>query len=316
MASVNSGPDATPDGSTIPNLVTTWSQAVAVRSFTASTIPVTAGSLLALIDRRFSLILFVLMLLASVACHAGANLANDYFDYKKGIDSPRAPKASKMIVDGRLSASDVRWGMIVAFSLATAMGLIIVAETSWRILALALASIAAAYFYTGGPKPLGYMALGEVIAFVFMGPIMVGGAYFAMAERITTPVLLVSCAIGSLVAAIMHANNIRDIESDRAAGKTTLAQRSGRALANQEYLLLISGGFLLIIVLVALRREYWPLLLTVAALPVASRLISTMRSAAGQQELNAMLRKTAGLHLRFGSLLILGLLLRALLDHR
>ncbi len=316
MASTNSGLNVAPDASASSSRLHVWGQAIAFRSFTASTVPITVGSLLALVDHHFRTLLFMLMLLASVACHAGANLANDYFDYKKGIDSPKAPKASKVIVEGRLSAADVKRGMIVAFGFATALGVVVVFETSWKILLLALASVAVAFFYTGGPRPLGYMALGEVMAFIFMGPLMVGGAYFAMTETITRPVVFVSCAVGCLVAAIMHANNVRDVESDREAGKTTIAQLSGRALANQEYLVLISGGFVLVIALVALDRAHWPLLATLLALPTGTRLIVNMRTAATAKELNGMLRKTAGLHLRFGFLLILGLLLRALLNQR
>src|ERR1700712_2633597 len=127
-----------------------WGQAIAFRSFTASTVPVTVGSLIALVDGRFSISLFLLMLLAAVACHAGANLANDYFDYKKGIDNA-ATGFNKVIVKGQLSAAEVKRGMVVAFGIATVPGVAIVVETGWRILALALVSLAAAYFYTGGP---------------------------------------------------------------------------------------------------------------------------------------------------------------------
>ncbi len=197
--------DSTPKHSEKPSRLTVWGQAIAFRSFTASTIPIAAGSLMALVDRQFSFVLFVLMLLAAVACHAGANLANDYFDFKRGIDSPKAPKASKVIVEGSLTTAAVKWAMTLAFALATALGLVIVFETNWKILALAIVSLAAAFFYTGGPKPLGYLALGEAAAFIFMGPVMTGGAYFAMSNTLTRPVILVSCAIGSLVAAIMHA---------------------------------------------------------------------------------------------------------------
>lgn len=303
-----------PSANPVPSRWRVWVQAIRFRSFTASTIPIAAGSLLALVDRQFSLFLFILMLLAAMACHAGANMANDYFDFKKGIDNPKSIGANKVILQGRLTASEVKRGMAVAFAVATALGLIVVYETSWKILALALVSLAAAYFYTGGPKPLGYMALGELVSFVFMGPVMVGGAYFAMVETLTWPVLIIACAVGCLVAAIMHANNIRDIETDRAAGKTTIATLSGRALANQEYRCLIAGAFGLILLLIAFDRGWWPLLTIVIALPAALRLARFVASAAGAKELNLLLRKTAGLHLRFGVALILGLLLRVILD--
>lgn len=291
-----------------------WIQAIRLRSFTASMIPIIAGSLMALIDRELSMTLFVLMLLASMACHAGANMANDYFDFKKGIDNASSIGANKVILQGRLTPDEFKRGMAIAFALATALGLAVVFETSWKILALALVSLAAAYLYTGGPRPLGYMALGELVAFVFMGPVIVGGAYFAMTGRLTWPVIIVASAVGCLVAAIMHANNIRDIETDRMAGKTTVALLSGRALANQEYRFLIAAAFALVVALVALDHVWWPILATLLAAPSGLQLARRVKTANDAADLNGLLRKTAGLHLRFGSLLIVGLLLRVILD--
>lgn len=305
---------ALPTSADNPTRLQVWIQAIRYRSFTASMIPITVGSLLALVDREFSPGLFVLMLLASVACHAGANMANDYFDFKKGIDNATSIGANKVILQERLTPDEVKRGMFVAFGLATLLGLIVVYETSWKILALALMSLAAAYFYTGGPKPLAYVALGEFVAFVFMGPVMVGGAYFAMTGSVTAPVMAIACAIGCLVAAFMHANNIRDIETDRAAGKTTIAQLSGRRLAAVEYCFLIVVAYLLVAILIAFDWRWWPIASVVLAAPAAFRMILMARAAAEPGDLNRLLRKTAGLHLRFGSLLVLGLLARVILD--
>jgi 1,4-dihydroxy-2-naphthoate polyprenyltransferase len=209
-----------------------WLQAVRYFSFTASAIPILIGSSLALVDREFDALLFLVMLAASIACHAGANLANDYFDHVKGIDTPESLGPSKVIQQSLLTPAEVRRGMIVAFAIATVLGLVIVAQTGWQILALALASLGAAYFYTGGPKPLGYIALGEITVLVFMGPVMIGGAYYVLAERLTWEVILASLPIGSLVAAILHANNVRDVDLDRRAGKVTLATLLVRRGAN------------------------------------------------------------------------------------
>jgi 1,4-dihydroxy-2-naphthoate polyprenyltransferase len=153
-----------------------WFRAVRFSSFTASAIPILIGAGLALVDRTFDALLFVLVLAASIACHAGANLANDYFDHVKGIDTPESLGPSRVIQRELLTPRQVRRGMFVAFGIATALGLAIVAQTGWEVLALALASLGAAYFYTGGPKPLGYLALGEATVLALMGPVMVGGA--------------------------------------------------------------------------------------------------------------------------------------------
>jgi 1,4-dihydroxy-2-naphthoate octaprenyltransferase len=204
--------------------------------------------------------------------------------------------------------------MIVAFAIATLLGLFIVSQTGWQILALALASLAAAFFYTGGPKPLGYMALGEVTVLIFMGPVMIGGAYYALADRLTWNVILTSVPIGFIVAAILHANNIRDIELDRKAGKVTLATLLGRGGANIEYLVLIGGAYLVTALLIVREPAFWPVAIVLAAIPAALAMIRLIFSPAQGPALNIAVRKTAGLHLRFGSLMTLGLLARAILD--
>jgi 1,4-dihydroxy-2-naphthoate polyprenyltransferase len=291
-----------------------WLQAVRVFSFTASVVPILVGSALAIYDRSFSLWLCLVMVLASVACHAGANLANDYHDHRRGIDTAESLGPSKVIQQGLLSPAAVKRGMIVAFAVATLLGLVVVFATGWEILLLALASLAAAYLYTGGPKPLGYVALGEATVFLFMGPVMVGGAYYVLAERLTWPAVVASLPVGLLVAAILHANNVRDIELDRAAGKVTLATLLGRRRAAREYDLLVFGAYLATLLLVAVEPPLWPALLTLATLPIATRLARIEATATEPRDLNLVLRKTAGLHLRVGLLLTLGLLIAAAID--
>ncbi|MGH2532532.1 MAG: 1,4-dihydroxy-2-naphthoate octaprenyltransferase [Thermomicrobiales bacterium] len=291
-----------------------WLQAVRFFSFTASAIPILVGSMLALFDRVFDPFLFLVMLAASVACHAGANLANDYFDHIRGIDTAESLGPSKVIQQGLLSPAEVRRGMIVAFAVATGLGLIVVAAAGWPILALALVSLAAAYFYTGGPKPLAYVALGELTVFVFMGPVMIGGAYYVLTDRVNWGAILVSLPIGCLVALILHANNVRDIDLDRQAGKVTLATLLGRRLANIEYVALVVVAYLAVLALIAWEPRLWPALAVGATLPTAARLVRAVLTATEPDELNRLLRKTAGLHLRFGALLSVGLLAATIVD--
>jgi 1,4-dihydroxy-2-naphthoate polyprenyltransferase len=297
-----------------PGRIRVWFQAVRFFSFTASAIPILVGSALALVDRSFSPLLLMLMLTAAIACHAGANLANDYFDHLKEIDTDESLGPSKVIQQGLLSLSEVKRGMIVTFAIATAVGLVIVALTGWPILALALLSLGAAVLYTGGPKPLGYIALGEVTVFVFMGPVMVVGAYYVMTVAVTWQVFLVSLPVGLLVAAILHANNVRDIELDREAGKMTVANKFGRRFANWEYASLVWGSYCAILGLVISDTRLWPVLITFATVPVAMRMTLLVFSQATALELNQLLRKTAGLHLRFGTMLTVGLLATTALD--
>jgi 1,4-dihydroxy-2-naphthoate octaprenyltransferase len=304
---------ATPPRTT-PSRWRIWLQAIRYFSFTASAIPILIGSALALVDRKFDPVLFVVMLFAAIACHAGANLANDYYDHVKGIDTPESLGPSKVIQQSLLTPAEVRRGMIVAFAIATALGLVIVAKTGWPILVLALASLGAAFFYTGGPKPLGYVALGEITVLIFMGPVMIGGAYYVMTEHLSWNAIWASVPVGFLVAAILHANNIRDIELDRRAGKATLATLLGRTWSNVEYLGLVGGAFVATALWIAVRPEFWPVALVLLAAPAAVSLVRLVFSAAEGRELNVALRKTAGLHLRFGTLMTIGLLIRATID--
>jgi 1,4-dihydroxy-2-naphthoate octaprenyltransferase len=299
---------------TRPSSFRIWFQAVRFFSFTASVIPVLVGSGFALIDREFSVPLILLMIGASVACHAGANLANDYFDHVKGIDSDESLGPSKVIQEGLLTPEQVKRGMLIAFGIATLLGLVIVSQTSWVVLALALCSLGAAFFYTGGPKPLGYIALGELTVFLFMGPVMIGGSYYVHTGRVTWEVIVASIAVASLVAEILHANNMRDMDLDRSAGKATFATLLGRRRSNHEYLVLIVIAYAAIVLLVAGAPSLWPLLIIGSTLPAAIALTRLAYSASDPKTLNQLLRRTAGLHLRFGALLTLGLVARAIID--
>jgi 1,4-dihydroxy-2-naphthoate octaprenyltransferase len=297
-----------------PNRARVWYQAVRVPSFTASIIPILVGSALALFDRAFQPFLFVIVIAAAVTCHAGSNLANDYFDHVKGVDTEDSLGSSKVIRQKLLTAGEVRRGMMVAFGVATFLGLIVVSRTGWPILILALFSLGAAVLYAGGPKPLGHLALGEVVVFIFMGPVMVVGAYYVLSGRVTGAAIITSLPIGFLVSLIMQANNIRDIDVDRHAGKATLATIFGRRAAGLHYLAFVVCAYLSAGAIVIWEPRLWPALIVAASLPAAVRVTRRLRSANDNQDLNVVLRKTAGLHFRFGALLTGGIVLAALIE--
>jgi 1,4-dihydroxy-2-naphthoate octaprenyltransferase len=290
-----------------------WARAVRVRSFTASVIPVSIGVALAWFQGPIAWWLAAVMLVAAVTCHAGANLANDYFDDRSGVDSDASYGPKRLIASGALTARATILAAVMAFAIATALGLIIVWQTGWQVLALALASLAAAILYTGGPKPLGYMALGEVTVFLFMGLAMVMGSYYVLSGHVSWLSALAASPVGFLTAAHLHANNLRDIEVDRAAGKTTLANLLGRRRGNWEYLLLIVLAYISVLALMVFETDLWPVAMTGAAIPAAVRLVQLAFSPAAGEELNPLLRRTAGLHLRFGTLLLAGLAIAGIL---
>lgn len=282
-----------------------WVAALRPVSFTASVIPVLVGTAVAAAG-EFHLGLFVLALLGSVAIHAGTNLVNDYFDHMKGTDNEESLGQSGVIQRGLLSARAVLIGGIVAFAIGAAIGLAITAQVGWPILALGVASVLAGYFYTASPFSLAYRGLGEIVVFTFMGPVIVVGSYYVQTQSWDWAPFVASVPIGLLVAAILHANNVRDIDNDRRNHKWTLAALAGRPIADYEYVLLMLGGYGVVIAMTIAGAAPWPVLITLLTLPLALRLVRFEARQTSPRALNLVLAQTAGLHMLFGALLAFG----------
>src|SRR5690606_7030201 len=272
-------------------------------SFTASIVPVLVGTLLAAYEGHFDFGMLVLVVVASVLVHAGSNLVNDYYDHAKGADAPHQLGRGGMIQRGLISPRAIFFYGLAPFVLATAIGFYTVYLVGWPVLLFALPSLAAAYLYTGGPKPLGYVALGEVTVFIFMGPVIVAGSYFVQTGAVSWTAVLVSLPIGLLVTAILQANNIRDIDDDLAANKRTLATFIGHRWAVREYVVLLLGSYVVLGALTLGGAIPLGALLVFLTLPKAIELIRVVRYRTSAAALNLLLRKTAGLHLQFGTLL-------------
>jgi 1,4-dihydroxy-2-naphthoate octaprenyltransferase len=283
-----------------------WLIATRPVSFTAAVVPITVGTLLAA-EGSFSLLRFLLALVGGVAIQAGTNLVNDYYDHVKGVDSPDSLSPSPMLQRGVLSPRAVFAGGIAAFVLGSALGLVLVAMVGWPLLVLGVASVLAGFFYTAGPKALAYVGLGEVTAFTFMGPAMVMGAYYVQVQYWGWEPLLVSLPIGLLVAGILHANNLRDLDHDAVHGKRTLATILGRSLGNLEFGVLLLGSYLALVVAVVTGAAPYPALVPLITLPVAVRLVRAAARLRDPLQLNRVLAGTALLHLQFGALLALSL---------
>src|SRR2546421_6128088 len=276
-----------------------WFAALRPISFTASVIPVLVGTAIAATD-EFHPALFVLALAGSVAIHAGTNLVNDYFDHVKGTDNEESLGPSGVIQRGLLSPRAVLAGAIVAFLVGAAIGLVITAYAGWPVLALGGASVAAGYFYTASPFSLAYRGLGEAVVFVFMGPVIVIGAYYVQTGAWDWLPFVASLPIGLLVAAILHANNIRDIENDRRNNKWTLAALAGRPIADYEFIALMLGGYAVVVAMTLIGTAPWPILITLLTLPIAFRIVRAETQARSPRRLNLVLARTAGLHMIFG----------------
>jgi len=284
----------------------TWWLATRPLSFTASTVPVTLGAVLAGYHGQISLWLFILTLLGSVLIHAGTNLANDYYDWKKGADAPGAPAPGRVIQAGLLTPRQVLFGALVCFGMGSWIGLYLVATRGVFILLIGILSVLAGWFYTAGPRAFAYIGLGEIVVFIFMGPVIVAGSYYVQTQAASLSAVLISLPIGFLVAAILHANNMRDLESDLVHNKRTLANILGRQASRWEYLLLISGSFVVLALLVALGEAPLMALLPLLTLPTGIGLVRRAFHTDEPRDLNRLLRATASLHSTFGWLMILG----------
>jgi 1,4-dihydroxy-2-naphthoate octaprenyltransferase len=288
--------------------VRTWWLAVRPFSFTASVTPVVLGSVLAAYHGAWSWLLFVLTVVGAVLIHAGTNLINDYYDWQKGADTPESLGPNRALKEGILTPRQVFWGGILCFALGSAIGLYLVATRGLFILYLGIFSVLAGWFYTAGPAAFAYTGLGEIVVFIFMGPVMVMGSYFVMTQRVVPGVIWISVPIGLLVAAILHANNMRDLEADRDRNKRTLANLLGRQASRWEYYLLVGGSYPLLVALVAAGIAPAYTLLALLTLPSAVNLIRIAAVHEAPARLNKVLRGTATLHERFGWLMILGVI--------
>ena len=243
----------------------------------------------------------------SLALQVGVNYANDYSDGVRGTDADRVGPM-RLVGSGAASPGAVKRAAFVAFGVAGVAGLALAASTAWWLVAVGAVSVAAAWFYTGGSKPYGYLGLGEVMVFVFFGLVAVLGTAYVQTEELTLPGLYVACGIGALACAILVANNLRDIPTDRVAGKITLAVRLGDRGTRTLYMILIAAA-LVLAVRVAISTTWWALLALVFVAP-AARAVGIVRSAQGPALVPA-LQLTGLAELGYGLGIFVGLLVGA-----
>lgn len=298
-------------GGARPGAVAIWIQAIRAPSLSAAAIPVLLGVAVAARAGFFSFPRMILALIGAMAIQAGTNLINDYYDFRSGADSEESLGPSMVIQRGLLSADQVWRGGIAAFAIGAAIGLLLVYLCGWPILAIGIPSVAAGYFYTASPVSLAYVALGELTVFIFMGPAIVMGAYFVMALQFSWTALWASVPLGFLVAGILHANNIRDIESDTRHGKRTLATILGRAGANYELIALDILAYATTIGAVLAHALPWIALAVFITIPRALDQIRIMTRENEPKKLNLGLFRSIQLHMEFGLLMTAAFLIAA-----
>ncbi len=252
---------------------------------------------------RFSAWRAVLALVVALALQVGVNYANDYSDGVRGSDERRVGPA-RLVAGGLAPPRQVLAAAFGCFAVAGAAGLALAAVTSWWLLAVGAACMAAAWFYTGGPRPYGYHGLGEAFVFAFFGVVAVAGTAYVQMSRFSWLALAASVPAGLLACALLIVNNLRDIRTDTLAGKRTLAVRLGDARTRTGYVL----ALLLPFCLAAAIAFYRPLvLITAATLPLAGLPIRSMRAGASGPALIRALGQTGRLQLAFGIAFAIGL---------
>jgi 1,4-dihydroxy-2-naphthoate polyprenyltransferase len=287
-----------------------WLMAARPRTLPAAVAPVLVGTALAATEGTFKVLTFVAAMLGAVFIQIGTNLSNDYSDARRGADAEDRLGPVRVTAGGLVPPRQVLVATYVAFGLAVLAGAYLIATAGWELLLIGVASILAGVLYTGGPRPYGYEGLGEVFVFLFFGVVAVSGSYFAQVERLTWEAFVLAVPVGLLASAILVVNNVRDLETDRRAGKRTLAVRLGRSRARTLYGLMVYGAFAcspLPWLLGSDELSAW-LLLPLLAFPLAVPVVRTVRNRIDGPSLNGALARTGMLQLAFCVLLAAGIL--------
>ncbi len=281
-----------------------WIIGARPRTLPAAVVPVAVGAAVAVGEPgEFVWWRVVAALVVSLSLQVGVNYANDYSDGVRGTDDVRVGP-TRMVAGGLATPSAVKKAAFAAFGVAAVAGLAIALATSLLLVVVGAAAIAAGWFYTGGPKPYGYLGLGELFVFVFFGLVATAGTTFAAIESVTELSIVMGCAVGSLACALLVINNLRDIPTDRVVGKRTLAVRLGDQRTRQFYVALIATTFVLCAVAAAWRM---PALLAILAIPLAIAPIKSVLGGATGAALIPVLGATGKLQMAWGLLVTVGL---------
>jgi 1,4-dihydroxy-2-naphthoate polyprenyltransferase len=282
--------------------------AARVRTLPAAAAPVVVGAGAAIGAGHFAFFPAVAALVGALLLQIGANFANDLFDFLRGADTAARVGPMRVTQAGLLAPRQVRVGMWAVFAAAALIGVYLIAVGGWPVVLIGLAAILAAIAYTGGPFPLGYHGLGEVFVFLFFGLAAVGGTYYVQAGAMRAAAWWAAVPMGLLAVAIIVVNNLRDIDTDRAAGKHTLAVHFGERGARAEYTVLVVIAYLMPVAMWATRAASAWVLLALLSLPLVPPLLRRLRGERGRA-LNGVLAGTARLELIYGLLFALGLAL-------
>src|SRR5262252_6104260 len=283
---------ATTRAVTRPSGVHIWLMAARVRTLPAAIAPVLVGTALAGFFHVFHPLRFVAALIGAMFIQIGANLSNDYSDARRGADAEDRLGPVRVTAGGLVPPKQVLIATYVSFGVAVLAGIYLIAVAGWQLLLVGAASILAGVLYTGGPRPYGYEGLGEVFVFLFFGIVAVTGSYFVQVQQLPWQAFVCAVPVGLLASAILMVNNVRDLETDRRAGKRTLAVRLGRGRARDLYTAAVAAAYLAAPVPWVLGSMTAWLFLCWATIPLALGVVRVVRTRSDGPALNRALART------------------------
>ncbi|HWF24060.1 MAG TPA: 1,4-dihydroxy-2-naphthoate polyprenyltransferase [Solirubrobacteraceae bacterium] len=286
-----------------------WLMAARIRTLPAAVAPVLVGTALAGYAGTFHPLRFLAALIGAVFIQVGTNLSNDYSDARRGADAEDRLGPVRVTAGGLVPPRRVLEATYASFAVAVLAGIYLVAVAGWELLLVGAASILAGVLYTGGPRPYGYEGLGEVFVFLFFGIVAVVGSYFVQVTHLEWEAFALAVPVGLLASAILVVNNYRDTDTDRRAGKQTLAVRLGRERTRILFAAIVYLAFLT----APITWLFGPLkpwvMLPWLTLLMAAQIVRTVRNRTDGASLNGALAQTGMLQLAFCILLASGLLL-------
>jgi 1,4-dihydroxy-2-naphthoate octaprenyltransferase len=299
-----------------------WYQAFRAVTLPLSILPVLIGAGAGFVSGFFSWPILVLALLGTILMHAGANAVADYFDFKRGVDRSTALSSHLgALARERVEPESILLAAFACFAVSILIGLLLVQMVGWLLLLFGLVGLLGSFFYTGRPLSYKYRGLGELMLGFLLGPVILMGSFYVQTLSWSWPVFLLSVSLGMLVSSVTLANNLRDLPDDRAAGIRTLPMAIGIPAAKRLYYGLVMLPFLVAAGAVLLDFRLWPIVVVLLALPKAIGTVRPMRLTENSEE--SIRHKALGspfplnsikLHLRFGLLLLAGVLIAGVIQ--
>ena len=284
-------------------------------SYPASIAPVLFGATYALgYEIKFSILKFILFLLACLLIQAATNLFNEYYDYKHGLDKIDSEGISGSIVKGNLSPREVMVGALVLYALAFILGLILTFMTSLYVLLVGLVCMLAGYFYTGGKYPIAYSPFGEVVSGFFMGTIIISLSFYFQTGYVNADIIVVSIPLFIMIGAILLANNIRDLDNDKESGRRTYAILVGRNYAIKTMAISFIVVYLLNVLFIVTKYASWWNLLMFVTIPLAIKIIKGFSANNHKTTMAPFMVLTAKLTIFVGFIMSLANILKYLLN--